>query len=197
MALLDEEDARLKSFSLKRLSARYDTYVTVLDVFWMEIADKIQTLECLSEDPDFVDRRLAALVASKVHYHLESYDEALSFALGAEELFDVTERSEYVETIIGEYIKLETVVLDTEDGTCFLQCVSLFFNHDHIAAKCIDSYTKKRATGDPVIQATIDPRQEEIVNRMFDRCFNDGQFKQAMGIAIETRRMDMFVKSIR
>ena len=103
MALLDEEDARLKSFSLKRLSARYDTYVTVLDVFWMEIADKIQTLECLSEDPDFIDRRLAALVASKVHYHLESYDEALSFALGAEELFDVTERSEYVETIIGEY----------------------------------------------------------------------------------------------
>ena len=66
-----------------------------------------------------------------------------------------------------------------------------------IPAKCIDSYTKKRATGDPAIQATIDPRQEEIVNRMFDRCFNDGQFKQAMGIAIETRRMDMFVKSIR
>ena len=75
----------------------------------------------------------------------------------------------------------------------------IFLNHDsyHIAAKCIDSYTKKRATGDPAIQATIDPRQEEIVNRMFDRCFNDGQFKQAMGIAIETRRMDMFVKSIR
>ena len=110
MALLDEEDARLKSFSLKRLSARYDTYVTVLDVFWMEIADKIQTLECLSEDPDFIDRRLAALVASKVHYHLESYDEALSFALGAEELFDVTERSEYVETIIGGYKNVEAVV---------------------------------------------------------------------------------------
>ena len=69
----------------------------------MEIADKIQTLEMLSEDTDFADRRLAALVASKVHYHLESYDEALSFALGAEELFDVTERSEYVETIIGKY----------------------------------------------------------------------------------------------
>ena len=69
----------------------------------MEIADKIQTLECLSEDPEFEDRKLAALVASKVHYHLESYDEALSFALGAEDLFDVSKRSEYVETIIGKY----------------------------------------------------------------------------------------------
>ena len=74
----------------------------------MEIADKIQTLEMLSEDPEFADRRLAALVASKVHYHLESYDEALSFALGAEELFDVTERSEYVETIIGKLQKWKT-----------------------------------------------------------------------------------------
>ena len=104
LALLEEEEPKLKSFALLKLSARYDSYVTVLDVFWMEIADKIQTLECLSEDPDFADRRLAALVASKVHYHLESYDEALSFALGAEELFDVTERSEYVETIIGQYM---------------------------------------------------------------------------------------------
>ena len=67
----------------------------------------------------------------------------------------------------------------------------------YISAKCIDSYTKKRASGDPVIQASIDARQEEIVNRMFARCFNDGQYKQAMGIAIETRRMDMFVDSIR
>ena len=103
LALLEENEPKLKSFALRKLSAKYDSYVTVLDVFWMEIADKIQTLEMLSEDPDFADRRLAALVASKVHYHLESYDEALSFALGAEELFDVTERSEYVETIIGKY----------------------------------------------------------------------------------------------
>ena len=80
----------------------------------MEIADKIQTLECLSEDPDFPERKLAALVASKVHYHLESYDEALSFALGAEDLFDVTERSEYVETIIGMYLSRDRVIYQTE-----------------------------------------------------------------------------------
>ena len=64
-------------------------------------------------------------------------------------------------------------------------------------AKCIDSYTKKRTSGDTSVEASVDARQEEIVNRMFQRCFNDGQFKQAMGIAIETKRMDMFVDSIR
>lgn len=60
------------------------------------------------------------------------------------------------------------------------------------AAKCIDSYVQKRALGEDV-----DARQEQIVNRMFNRCFSDGQYKQAMGIAIETKRMDMFVESIK
>ena len=42
----------------------------------------------------------------------------------------------------------------------------------------------------------IDPRLEIIVDRMFQRCLDDGQYKQAIGIAIETRRMDIFKKSI-
>jgi 26S proteasome regulatory subunit N2 len=42
----------------------------------------------------------------------------------------------------------------------------------------------------------VDPRLEDIVNRMFQRCFDDKKFKQAIGIAIETRRLDMFEKSI-
>ena len=35
-----------------------------------------------------------------------------------------------------------------------------------------------------------------IVNRMFQRCLDDGQFKQAIGIAIESRRMDIFKRAI-
>lgn len=63
-----------------------------------------------------------------------------------------------------------------------------------ISAKCIDSYTQKKVSGNG---EEIDPRQESIVNQMFARCFRDGQFRQAMGIAIETRRMDIFVDSIK
>ena len=35
-----------------------------------------------------------------------------------------------------------------------------------------------------------------IVNRMFQRCLDDGQFKQAIGIAIDSRRMDIFKRAI-
>ena len=80
-------------------------------------------------------RQLAALVASKVYYHLGSYEDSLSYALGAGPLFDVTQGSQYVETII---------------------------------AKCIDSYTARRAEEG----ATMDTRLEDIVNRMFDRWDN-------------------------
>ena len=105
-------------------------------------------------------RQLAALVASKVYYHLGSYEDSLNFALGAEALFDVTQMSsQYVETII---------------------------------AKCIDSYTAKRQKE----EENIDSRLEEIVNRMFERCFAHGQYRQALGIAIETRRLDIFKRAI-
>lgn len=36
----------------------------------------------------------------------------------------------------------------------------------------------------------IDDRLEKIVNRMFDRCYSDGEYKQALGIALESRRLD-------
>jgi 26S proteasome regulatory subunit N2 len=67
------------------------------------------------------------------------------------------------------------------------------------AAKCIDSYIFKRSDdlkGDAAVDKTIDPRQEGIVNKMFQRCFEDQEFKQALGIAVETRRMDMFKEAI-
>jgi len=42
----------------------------------------------------------------------------------------------------------------------------------------------------------VDSRLEDIVNRMFQRCFEDKKFKAAIGIAIETRRLDVVEKSI-
>lgn len=35
-------------------------------------------------------------------YHLGAFEESLNYALGAGDLFNVTDDSEYVETIIGE-----------------------------------------------------------------------------------------------
>ena len=67
-------------------------------------------------------------------------------------------------------------------------------------AKCIDHYTKLQVENFQVKDASelkaVDPRLEDIVNRMFQRCFDDKKFKQAIGIAIETRRLDVFEKAI-
>ena len=37
----------------------------------------------------------------------------------------------------------------------------------------------------------IDPQLEDIVNRMFARCLMDRRYKQAIGVAFETRRLDI------
>ncbi len=62
----------------------------------------------------------------------------------------------------------------------------------------MDFYSQQRvALADGQAEAKpIDPRLEGIVDRMFQRCMDDGQYKQAIGIAIETRRMDIFEKAI-
>lgn len=80
----------------------------------------------------------------------------------------------------------------------------LFINYNNhviffsILAKCIDYYTQQCiALADGVVTAKpVDPRLEEIVNRMFQRCLDDGQYRQALGLALETRRMDIFEASI-
>lgn len=43
---------------------------------------------------------------------------------------------------------------------------------------------------------SVDPRLEGIVNKMFQRCLDDRMYKQAIGIALETRRLDMFENTI-
>uniref|UniRef100_A0A336MJX1 26S proteasome non-ATPase regulatory subunit 1 n=1 Tax=Culicoides sonorensis TaxID=179676 RepID=A0A336MJX1_CULSO len=158
ISLLDEPLSDLKVFALKKLDS-------IVDEFWPEISEAVEKIEILHEDPQFRQKDLAALVASKVYYHLGSFEDSLTYALGAGNLFDVNAHNEYVETII---------------------------------AKCIDHYTKLRVENieNPAEAKTIDPRLEAIVNRMIVRCLDDGQYRQALGIALETRRMDIIEQSI-
>jgi len=144
-ALLHEEDNNIKLFALNRLG-------DISAQFWAEIATYIDKIEELFEEESFPFRKQAALLASKVHYHLEQYSDSLKFALAAEELFDLSVQSEFVDSIV---------------------------------TKCIDDYiTLQQAS------AEVDPRMESIVNRMFQRCVADASFEQAIGIAIECRRLD-------
>lgn len=56
--------------------------------------------EALYEDETFPERELAALVASKVYYHLQEYNESMVFALGAGKLLNLDKGGEFEQTII-------------------------------------------------------------------------------------------------
>ncbi|KAJ3148007.1 proteasome regulatory particle base subunit [Geranomyces variabilis] len=158
ISLLDENEDELKVYALKKLDG-------IVDQFWAEISDAVSKIEILYEDDHFQFRELAALVASKVYYHLGEFDESLSFALGAGKLFDLNAKSEYVETIIS---------------------------------KCIDKYIALRVQQHekPTEKTVIDRRLEDIVQRMFQRCYDDGEYKQAVGIALETLRLDVLEEAV-
>lgn len=96
IAMLDEPNPKLQVLALDKLDQ-------VVDSFWPEIADAVGKIETLFESETFLDRRRAALVASKVYFHLGSYEDAMMYALGAEDLFNVNGHTEYIETIISKF----------------------------------------------------------------------------------------------
>lgn len=57
--------------------------------------------EALCEDDTFEERQLAALVASKVYFHLGEYNESMVFALSAGKHFNIDHPGEFEDTIIG------------------------------------------------------------------------------------------------
>lgn len=65
-------------------------------------------------------------------------------------------------------------------------------------ARCIDTYVEQRVAeaeghGDA---AAPDARLVAIVERLFARCFSDGQYEQAVGVALESRRLDQLEAAI-
>jgi len=141
----------------------------IVPEFWPEISDHVGKIEILYEDEAFKHREMSALLASKLYYYLGSYEDSLHYALCAGSVFNVKESSEYVVKTICE---------------------------------CIHHYTKLRQDGhdsqaNGTLPPEIDPRLEAVVNRMFDNCLEAGKLRQAIGIAIETRRLDIFERAVR
>jgi hypothetical protein len=58
--------------------------------------------EALCEDESFAERQLAALVTSKVYFHLGEYNESMIFALSAGKHFNIDHPGEFEDTIIGK-----------------------------------------------------------------------------------------------
>ncbi|KAI9371960.1 armadillo-type protein [Aspergillus egyptiacus] len=97
VGFLSEPDPELRVFALKTLDSQ-------IDLLWTEVVDSIPQIEALYEDESFPERGLAALVAAKVYYHLQEYNESMVFALGAGKLFDLDNGGEFEETIIAKCV---------------------------------------------------------------------------------------------
>lgn len=158
LAMLSENSLALKLHALSNLNS----YAQFL---WPEISTSIPLIESLYEDEEFSQRPLAALVVSKVFYYLGELNDSLAYALGAGPLFDVSEESDYVRTLLD---------------------------------KAIDEYAslRNKAAESKEEAANIDPRLEAIVERMLDKCILDEKYQQAMGMAIECRRLDKLEEAI-
>lgn len=163
VSLLNESDPHLQAFALQKLNDS-------VDQFWPDISDDITSIEILYEDPEFKDRQLAALVASKVYFHLGEYEQSTTYALGAGDLFDISSKDEFVETIISH-------------------CIDTFIQTQ---AKLYDAGDLK----DNLASSKQDGRLSTVVDRMLQRCYSDREFKQAIGIALESKRLDILRRTV-
>ncbi|WKY06338.1 hypothetical protein Q1695_006496 [Nippostrongylus brasiliensis] len=140
----------------------------VLTNTWFEVADCASFIEELSEDKSFPARQKAALLASKVAFCLEDYENALNFALSADTHFKLTPRprSKTVGDKDDEYV-------------------------NKIIEIAIDSYKRLKNSGDK-----MDPRLEALINRIFQRNLDKNELLYVIGLALDTRRIDMVEKAI-
>lgn len=164
LSLLEEQEPLLQSHALRSLNA-------LADSFWPEISGAVDKIQELSENEAFKDRNLAAIVAAKVNFHLGSLDDALYYALSAGVLFNVDAETEFANTL---------------------------------RARCIDEYiSKKKAqageavptpNGEKLASSSSDhayvKQLESVVERVLDGCISKGEIREAIGVAIEARRLD-------
>ncbi|OMJ68245.1 hypothetical protein SteCoe_34358 [Stentor coeruleus] len=150
----------IKAFALQKLNE-------VVDYCWHEIAKYLPDIQNLALDGDYDHHELAAFLASQVHYHLENYKEALMLALESGDLFDISQKSDFVQTLVSH-------------------CINQY----------ISAEVKNYSARNPEDRIEISKKMKFVVEKMFERCFADREFKQAIGISIESRRLDKLEESI-
>lgn len=161
LSLLEEREPLLQAHALRSLNA-------LADSFWPEISSAVDKIQELSEDESFGEKNLAAIVAAKVNFHLGSLDEALHYALSAGNLFDVDAETEFANTLrarcIDEYI---AVKVRQSESTA-------------------DSAAAAASSNDHAFSAEL----ESVVERVLSGCIQKGEIHEAIGVSIESRRLD-------
>ncbi|KAI9733050.1 MAG: proteasome regulatory particle base subunit [Cirrosporium novae-zelandiae] len=235
VGFLSEPDPQLQIFALNTLNEQ-------VDLFWIEVAGSVGQIEALYEDESFPERQLAALVASKVYYHLQAYNESMVFALGAGKLFNIDNSGEFEETIISKcidsYIALSSSISPADSAnvaskphpqlsTSFpastgatntaasMTSPTTPFSQSTLPSKSLlsrqgtttdldpsqmnaDSIgTISGATPAPLASDTVIRKQlQAVIERLFEKCFQEKRYRQVVGIAVEARNLDVLRRTI-
>ncbi|KAI9726290.1 MAG: proteasome regulatory particle base subunit [Chrysothrix sp. TS-e1954] len=234
VGFLSEPDTQLQIFALR-------TANDGIAYMWTELAGSVGQIEALYEDESFPERELAALLASKIYYHLQEYDESMIFALAAGKLFDIERQGEFEDTIIGKCVdtyislsatnkqqsvsdatpeqppQLTTALSNTANGSAntaaSLASPTTPFSHSTLPSKSLlsredssplDSTTSNRAdsgidgaqSGGTVLGADTRKSLQAVIRRIFERCFQEGAYRQVVGIAVEARNLDILRESV-
>ncbi|KAJ0953335.1 putative armadillo-like helical, 26S proteasome regulatory subunit RPN2 [Helianthus annuus] len=171
LAMLNEPHPSLKLHALSNLNA-------FVDHFWPEISTSVPIIfvlvirsfccvvvESLYEDEEFDQRQLAALLVSKVFYYLSELNDSLSYALGAGSLFDVSEQSFYVDTLlakaIDEYATLRTKAAESKEASADVD-LRLEAIVERMLDKCITDGKYQQAIGMSIECRRLDKLREAI-----------------------------------
>ncbi|KAL1188769.1 26S proteasome non-ATPase regulatory subunit 1 -like protein B [Cardamine amara subsp. amara] len=139
---------------------------TLVHQFWPEISNSVSILESLYEDENF-DQPIRQLAALVI----------------SKVFYYLCELKASLSYALGA-------------GSLFDVSEDSEYVH-RLLAKAIDEYAilrSKATESNEVVE--IDPRLEAIAERMLDKCITDGKYQQAMGIAIECRRLDKLEEAI-
>ncbi|KAI0810102.1 armadillo-type protein [Xylaria sp. FL0064] len=203
LALLADEEVELKVFALQTLNEDIDTV-------WFEVAPAVADIEALFEDESFPERKLAALVLSKVYFHLQAYDESMFFALAAGDLFKLDTPGEFEETIISKcvdhYIATKPksdsyTVADDEDGVSSPPALATAFSNgpaDGNASALISPTTpfsqstlpsksllSRASTDNTILEPSFEPRKKQHRSSSIAMSSNELQTNRAVDKVID------------
>ena len=231
VGFLAEPDPDLQVFALQKLNEQINS-------LWTEVADAVGEIEALYEDESFPQRELAALVAAKVYYNLQAYNESMTFALCAGKLFDTNKEGEFEDTIISKcvdtYIELSAAQKSDSSAIASTQAPSQLITSFPVSSNGATSTSGVLASPTtPFSQTTLPSksllsRQDSIsydtpaagfegvaagqlpqsfspyvqkqlravIERLFERCYQEGRYRQVVGIAIEARNLEKLREAI-
>ena len=230
VGFLAEPDTDLKVFALRQLDAQ-------IDWLWTEVAGAVGEIEALYEDETFPERELAALVAAKVYYNLQEYNESMVFALGAGRLFDLDRAGEFEDTIVSKCVdtyialsasqwpdaasaggqspsQLQTSFPSSAHGAASTSAAvaspTTPFSKSMLPSKSLlsrqdsmpfDPSAQQTATTGvdpqlPALPVNIQKQLHAVIERLFERCYQEGAYRQVVGIAIEARNLEKLRQAI-